>query len=176
MSTTPSAGARLRSTWRRYVWFRRAFFFGLEDAANDVNDVGGIVGRQQQVEVPRDILRAVEAMRREDDEDSVSWPGDEGGWLRFRYRCEYVHGRLVREYFEREFTNPDQALVVRVSEPAGETVYETAPTPTGQFEVKRDMESPSFKGLKLFRGARKAQQPRDRLEHLELAQRRVFHR
>jgi len=109
-----------------------------------------VAGRRRQREVPRDIWRAVEAVRTSDEEDSVSWPGDEGGWLRFRYRCDYVHGRLVREYFEREFANPDQAVVIRVSEPGGGTVYETAPTPDGRFEVKREMESPSFKGLQLF--------------------------
>jgi signal transduction histidine kinase len=105
---------------------------------------------RRQGEVPRDILRAVEMARPGDEEDSVSWPGDEGGWLRFRFKCDYVHGRLVREYFERDFANPDQALVIRVSEPEGGTVYETAPTPNGRFEVKREMESPSFKGLQLF--------------------------
>jgi len=109
-----------------------------------------IVERRRQGEVPRDILRAVEVVRQGDDEDSVSWPGDEGGWLRFRFRCDYVHRRLVREYFERDFANPDQALVIRVSEPGGGTVYETAPTPSGRFEVKREMESPSFKGLQLL--------------------------
>ena len=106
--------------------------------------------RRRQTEVPRDILRAVEMARPGDEEDSVSWPGDDGGWLRFRFRCDYVHGRLVREYFERDFANPDQALVIRVSEPEGGTVYETAPTPGGRFEVKREMESPSFKGLQLY--------------------------
>jgi signal transduction histidine kinase len=105
---------------------------------------------RRQGEVPRDILRAVEMSRPGDEEDSVSWPGEEGGWLRFRFRCDYVHGRLVREYFERDFANPDGALVIRVSEPDGTTVYETAPTPGGRFEVKREMESPSFKGLQLF--------------------------
>jgi signal transduction histidine kinase len=104
---------------------------------------------RRQVDVPRDILRAVEMARPGDEEDAVSWSGAEGGWLRFRFKCAYVHGRLVREYFERDFVNPDQALVIRVSEPDGSTVYETAPTPDGQFEVRREMESPSFKGLRL---------------------------
>jgi signal transduction histidine kinase len=108
------------------------------------------MARRRQGEIPRDIWRAVEMVQASDDEDSVSWPGDEGGWLRFKYRCDYVHGRLVREYFERDFVNPDQALVVRVSEPGGGTVFETSATPDGRFEVKREMESPSFKGLQLF--------------------------
>jgi signal transduction histidine kinase len=109
------------------------------------------MARRRLGEVPRDIWRAVERAQPADEEDSVSWPGDEGGWLRFKYRCEYVHGRLVREYFERDFSNPDQTLVIRVSEPGGGMVYETAPTPSNRtFEVKREMESPSFKGLQLF--------------------------
>ncbi len=109
------------------------------------------MARRRLGEVPRDIWRAVERVQPADEEDSVSWPGDEGGWLRFKYQCNYVHGRLVREYFEREFSNPDQTLVIRVSEPGGGMVYETAPTPSDRtFEVKREMESPSFKGLQLF--------------------------
>src|SRR5687768_12370750 len=75
--------------------------------------------RPRQGEVPRDIWRAVEMVRSSNEEDSVSWPGDEGGWLRFRFRCDYVHGRLVHEYFGREYANPDQALVIRVAEPGG---------------------------------------------------------
>jgi signal transduction histidine kinase len=106
--------------------------------------------RPRQGDVPRDIWRAVEMIRSSDEEDSVSWPGDEGGWLRFRFRCDYVHGRLVREYFEREFANPDGALVIRVAEPGGRIVYETAASPGGRFEVKREMESSSFKGLQIF--------------------------
>ena len=109
------------------------------------------MARRRLGEVPRDIWRAVERVQPADEEDSVSWPGEEGGWLRFKFRCDYVHGRLVREYFEREFSNPDQALVIRVSEPGGGMVYETAPTASDRtFEVKREMESPSFKGLQLF--------------------------
>jgi signal transduction histidine kinase len=109
------------------------------------------MARRRLGEVPRDIWRAVERVDPMDEEDSVSWPGEEGGLLRFKFRCDYVHGRLVREYFEHDFSNPDQALVIRVSEPGGGMVYETAPTPSERpFEVKREMESPSFKGLQLF--------------------------
>ncbi|PYQ23443.1 MAG: two-component sensor histidine kinase [Acidobacteria bacterium] len=40
--------------------------------------------------------------------------------------------------------------MVRVSEPSGEVVYETAPTRSDvNFEVSREMETPSFRGLKL---------------------------
>src|SRR4029079_6890160 len=52
-------------------------------------------------------------------------------------------------YFQREFRNPDQALVVRVSDPQGKVVYETAPTASQRFEVERVMESPSFRGFRL---------------------------
>jgi type II secretory pathway component PulJ len=98
------------------------------------------MARRRLGEVPRDIWRAVERVDPADEEDSVSWPGEEGGQLRFKFRCDYVHGRLVREYFERDFSNPDQALVIRVSEPGGGMVYETAPTPSQRpFEVKREM-------------------------------------
>jgi len=109
------------------------------------------MARRRLGEVPRDIWRAVERVEPSDEEDSVSWPGEEGGWLRFKFRCDYVHGRLVREYFDRDFTkiNPDGAQVIRISEPDGSVIYETAPTPGGRFEVKREMESPSFKGLQL---------------------------
>ena len=85
-------------------------------------------------------------------EDSVPWTTDDGqvaGTLRFKFACGYVHQRLIREYFEKDFVNPDGALVVRVSEPHGGVLYETAPTRSGKFEVYRKMESPSFRGLKL---------------------------
>ncbi|HET7747003.1 MAG TPA: HAMP domain-containing sensor histidine kinase [Vicinamibacteria bacterium] len=100
---------------------------------------------------PREILSELgpaEVM----DEDTVPWTDPEGkaaGILRFRFACDYVHGRLIREYFEREFSNPDQSLVVRVTEPEGRVVYETAATRDKPFEVWRTMESPSFRGLKL---------------------------
>lgn len=71
------------------------------------------------------------------------------GVLRFRFACPYVHGTLVREYFEKEFGNPE--LVVRVTEPDGSLVYESAKSPPGrEFEARRVMSSPSFGGLKLF--------------------------
>jgi signal transduction histidine kinase len=75
---------------------------------------------------------------------------DVEGVLRYRYTCNYVHGRLIREYFEKDFGNPDHAIVVRVAEPDGSVVYETGPTTSDKhFEVKRVMSAPSFKGLKL---------------------------
>jgi signal transduction histidine kinase len=104
-------------------------------------------------EQPRELLRALEVFGGGQDEDAVPWISDDGrsvGTLRFRFACDYVHKTLVRDYFEKEFRNPEQALVVRVAESGDDLVYETAPTPAGRFEVKRAMESPSFKGLTLF--------------------------
>ncbi|HEY7409100.1 MAG TPA: HAMP domain-containing sensor histidine kinase [Vicinamibacteria bacterium] len=88
----------------------------------------------------------------EEGEDFVAWTTDDGqvaGTLRFKFACDFVHKRLIKHYFENDFVNPDGALVVRVSEPEGPVVYETAKTRTNRFEVHRKMESPSFKGLKL---------------------------
>ena len=86
-------------------------------------------------------------------EETVAWIGADGritGTLRFRYTCEYLHQRLIQNYFEKEFRNPEQALVVRITEPDGQILYETRPTTTQKFEVSRVMESPSFHGLKSF--------------------------
>jgi signal transduction histidine kinase len=99
------------------------------------------------------LLNALQTLDGTDDEDSVDWTADDGrtvGKLRFKFACGYIHGQLIREYFESEFKNPDQSLVVRVAEPDGTVIYENAATPGGTFEVKREMEGPSFKGLKLF--------------------------
>jgi signal transduction histidine kinase len=47
--------------------------------------------------------------------------------------------------------NPDQSFVIRVVEPPDwTTLYETAPTPDNQFETKKVMQTPSFRGLKLL--------------------------
>ena len=87
-------------------------------------------------------------------EDSVPLSGEDGheaGVVRFSFSCDYAHRTLLREYFENDFMNPDQALVIRVVEPPSwEVVYETRPTPDDRnFEVTRVLESPSFRGLKL---------------------------
>jgi signal transduction histidine kinase len=107
-------------------------------------------------QTPREALSAMEPMPEEPStEDAVPWADPDGkvsGLLRYRFSCEFVHHRLVKQYFEKEFPGEfsDPNLVVRVSEQTGEVVYETGPTPTGQFEVSRGMESPSFRGMKLF--------------------------
>jgi signal transduction histidine kinase len=80
----------------------------------------------------------------------VPWADPEGhlaGLLRYRFSPDYVRKHLVRSYFEREFSNPD--VVVRVTDPSGAVVYETAPTPDDQLEVYRAMEAPPFRSLKL---------------------------
>ena len=97
-------------------------------------------------------LKAIDESSGGDDEDSLFLTGGDSkfvGVLRFRYACEYIHGELIREYFENEFANPEKAMVIRMSEPTGQLLYETAPTPDDRFEVKREMASPSFRGLKL---------------------------
>jgi signal transduction histidine kinase len=75
--------------------------------------------------------------------------GTELGILRFRFACGYAHGVLLHEFFEKEFVNPEQAWVIRVSEPDGSVLWENAPTPSGVFERERVMTAPSFRGLKL---------------------------
>lgn len=86
-----------------------------------------------------------------EEEDEVQMPLGDGrstGNLRFRLACSFVHGTLLKHYFEKDFSNPDQSVVVRVTEGDG-IVYENRPTPDDRFEVKRLMTSPSFRGLKL---------------------------
>jgi signal transduction histidine kinase len=95
-------------------------------------------------------LRGFEPRVEREEEDSVplTTPGGEQlGVVRFRFSCEYAHRRLVKEFFEKEFVNPEKAWVIRVSEPSGGILYETAPTPDGRFEVKRVMTAPSFERL-----------------------------
>jgi signal transduction histidine kinase len=100
----------------------------------------------------RDALRGVDLRVDREEEDAVpltSPSGEQLGMVRFRFSDAYVHKRLVREFFEHEFVNPDDTWVIRVSEPGGEVLYETAPTPNDRFEVRRTMTAPSFEGLRL---------------------------
>jgi hypothetical protein len=113
-----------------------------------------IVAKARFGETPREAWSALEpsAEQQTRAEESVPWPGHDGataGVLRYRYAEKHVHERLVREYFEKEFANPEQGLVIRVTDQDGRVLYETRPTPGGKFEVYRLMESPSFRGLKL---------------------------
>jgi signal transduction histidine kinase len=114
------------------------------------------MGNRREIEVSPEVLAAIGSFAADGEgEDSVPWPareGQTGGVLRFRFNCDYAHHKLIRDYFENEFKRQkgDQAVVVRVSEPDGEVLYETAPTRSDvNFEVTREMESPSFRGLKL---------------------------
>jgi len=86
-------------------------------------------------------------------EDAVTLTGGESdvmGVLRFKLACGYAHDTLVRKYFESDFTNPDGLWVVRVAEPTGKVLFETAPTPDDRFDYKHVMKAPSFTGIKLL--------------------------
>ena len=88
-----------------------------------------------------------------EEEDSVPLTtvgGEELGVVRFRFSCDFAHRRLVREFFEKHFVNPEGAWVVRVTEPAGEVLYENARTRSDEaFEVQRVMSTPSYEGVRL---------------------------
>jgi signal transduction histidine kinase len=109
--------------------------------------------RSGDVDALTEALKAIDESSSGEEEDSLFLSGGDSqivGVLRFRYACGYVHGELVREYFSRDFTNPEGAMVIRVAEPTGHVLYETAPTADDRFEVKRQMTGASFRGLKLF--------------------------
>jgi signal transduction histidine kinase len=88
-----------------------------------------------------------------EEEDSVpltTVSGEQLGVVRFRFARDYAHRQLVREFFEREFLNPEGAWVVRVTEPSGQVLYENARSRSDErFEVERDMAAPSFEGVRL---------------------------
>jgi signal transduction histidine kinase len=95
----------------------------------------------------------IEPLPGPEGDDALPLTGGEAGvegMLRFRFSSGYAHGTLLHEYFETEFSNPDHAWVIRVTEPTGQLLYETVPTPDGKFEVERVMSGPSFRGLKLY--------------------------
>jgi signal transduction histidine kinase len=106
----------------------------------------------EDIRVIRDALRAFDPMPGADGEDAVPLTNPEGkelGVLRFRYAQDYVSRDLLRDFFEHDFANPDQAWVVRVTDPTGAVLYENAPTPDDRFEVRRVMSAASFRGLEL---------------------------
>jgi signal transduction histidine kinase len=109
--------------------------------------------RERSPEGLRETLSAID-VGPGSDEESIPLTAADGahvGTLRFRLSAGYAHGRLLRDYFEKEFSNPDKAMVIRATEPDGTVVYETAPTrPDIPFELRWVMMSPSFKGMKLY--------------------------
>ncbi|HXK12394.1 MAG TPA: HAMP domain-containing sensor histidine kinase [Vicinamibacteria bacterium] len=88
-----------------------------------------------------------------EEEDSVpltTTGGEELGVVRFRFTCDYAHRRLVKEFFENRFVNPEAAWVIRVTEPGGELLYENARSRSDdRFEVERQMTAPSYEGVRL---------------------------
>jgi signal transduction histidine kinase len=106
--------------------------------------------RRDEIRALSEALGGFEMPASTGKEDAVplSTPGGEQlGVVRFRFTCDYAHRQLVREFFEKDFENPQRAWVIRVSEPGGAILYENAPTPDGRFEVKRVMTAPSFEGV-----------------------------
>jgi signal transduction histidine kinase len=123
------------------------------EASSPIGKLTNLLDDRKDVETLREALGNVPSSGEGGGDDAIPVLGSDAqatGILRFRYSCSYSHGTLVREYFEKEFANPDQAMVIRVTEPNGDLLYENAETPGGAFEVQRTMTSPSFRGLRLF--------------------------
>jgi signal transduction histidine kinase len=91
------------------------------------------------------------SLRSDEDAVTLTTPaGEELGVVRFRFSPGYVRKRLVREFFEHEFANPQNAWVIRVSDSSGKVLYENAPTKSSEnFESRRVMSAPSFEGVRL---------------------------
>ncbi len=100
----------------------------------------------------QEALKSGEMVSGPEGEDSVpltTADGTELGILRFRFACGYVHTRSHAGVLRERLREPEQALVIRVTEPDGSVLYENAPTPDDGFEIGRVMSAPSFRGLKL---------------------------
>ena len=95
--------------------------------------------------------RAQHGPREEEDSVPLTTPGGEDlGVVRFRFAPDYAHRRLVREFFEKDFTNPEGAWVIRVTQPDGEVLYENAQSRGDErFEVERTMTVASYEGVRL---------------------------
>jgi len=135
--------------------FGKEVFVSLRlEASSPISGLSEVLGtRRRDLDILRDAFALVPPASSAEEEDSLPLTGTDSqmiGVLRFRYACSYAHGKILRGFFESDFANPEQAWVIRVTEPTGEILYENASTPDGRFEVKRTMESPSFKGLRLF--------------------------
>jgi signal transduction histidine kinase len=114
---------------------------------------GGAEAGSSELRALRDALTGVAARPAREEEDSVplaTVSGEELGVVRFRFTCDYAHRRLVREFFENRFLNPEGAWVIRVTEPTGELLYENARSRSAEtFEVARVMSAPSYEGVRL---------------------------
>jgi signal transduction histidine kinase len=122
------------------------------EASSPIGKIGKALDERKDVAFMRETLGGTSPSEGGGD-DAIPLLGTDtqvAGVLHFRYACAYSHGSLIREYFEKEFSNPDQAMVIRVTEPNGDLLYENAETRAGTFEAQRTMMSPSFRGLKLF--------------------------
>ncbi len=109
--------------------------------------------RHHDMEILKDALAAPDSMEGHEGEDSLplTAPGGEKvGVLKFRFGCDAAHRKLVRDFFEKDFQNPENSWVIRVTEANGTRVYETAATPDDRFEVKRPLTAPSVRGLRLY--------------------------
>ena len=79
----------------------------------------------------REALRGLDMPVLGEEEDSVplkTHGGKKLGMVRFRFSCDYVHRRLVHEFFEKEFVNPgrrvgDQGLRAWWGDPVRERAH-----------------------------------------------------
>ena len=101
----------------------------------------------------REALSGLAARPAREEEDAVpltTVSGEELGVVRFRFTADFARRRLVREFFEHQFTNPEGAWVIRVTGPGGELLYENARSRSSEtFEVQRVMSAPSYEGVRL---------------------------
>lgn len=76
--------------------------------------------------------------------------GEELGVVRFRFAADFARRRLVRDFFEHQFANPEGAWVIRVTGPDDGVLYENARSRSDEtFEVQRVMAAPSYEGVRL---------------------------
>lgn len=122
------------------------------DASSRVARGGEEGSKDRDLDILKEALHVSDAPATgsEDAVHLTSGDSDVMGVLRFRLSCGFAHDVLIRQYFEKDFANPDGIWVVRVAEPSGRVLYETAPTRDDRFDYKRVMTSPSFKGIKLL--------------------------
>ncbi len=116
----------------------------------DVADRTGAELRALRAALAGKASRPVSDQQEEDAVPLTTAGGEELGVVRFRFAGDYAHRQIVQQFFETGFANPGEAWVIRLSEPTGELLYESAPTEPGErFEVERVMSAPSFEGVRL---------------------------